>query len=53
MSLVRRIWLTAVQNLTVLSSDGMEVMEHEQSLQISLNKARTGNIKGAARPVGS
>ena len=52
MSLVSRILLTAVQNLMFFSLDRMEVMVHEQSLQISLNKARTGNIRGADKPVG-
>ena len=53
MSLVRRISFTAEQNFVVLSLDEMDVMVHERSLQISLNRARTENIRGAARPVGS
>ena len=39
--------------LSVLSLDKMDVMVHKRSLQISLNRARTENIRGAARPVGS
>ena len=52
MFLVSMILLSAAQNLIVLSSDKEELMKHRRSLQISQNSAQTGNIKGAARPVG-
>ena len=40
-------------NLQDLSLDRTELIEHWRSRQISLNRDRTENIKGAASPVGS
>ena len=53
MFLVSKISLTARRNLLVRSLDKVELIETWGSLQISLNRDRIVNIKGAASPVGS
>ena len=53
MFLVSKILLTARRNLSVHSSDKVELIETWRSLQISLNRDRIVNINGAANPVGS